>query len=115
MNVSNLENISGVIGYWSTVFAVIVLMEHFIFRKNNFDFYNVAETWNEPRKLPIGAAALIAFFAAFGIIVPCMSQTAYVGPIANAGAGDIGILTGSAVVFIVYLALRSLERSLSRR
>ena len=48
MNVFKLETISGVIGYWSTVFAVIVLMEHFIFRKNNFDFYNVAETWNEP-------------------------------------------------------------------
>lgn len=44
-----------------------------------------------------------------------MSQTAYVGPVANAGAGDIGILTGSAVTFIVYLALRSLEQSLYRR
>ncbi|CAL1708619.1 unnamed protein product [Somion occarium] len=92
-------NVISIIGYWSTVFAVIVLVEHFLFRKNDFSRYNVTD-WNQPRRLPIGLAALLAFCAGFGIIVPCMSQTAYVGPIANAGAGDIGILTGSAVAFI---------------
>ncbi|KAK7684939.1 hypothetical protein QCA50_011774 [Cerrena zonata] len=107
-------NVISIIGYWSTVFAVIILLEHFVFRKNNFGLYDIAD-WDKPRKLPIGAAALIAFFSAFGIIVPCMSQTAYVGPIANAGAGDIGILAGSAVALIVYLALRSLERSWYQR
>ncbi|KAI0765309.1 purine-cytosine permease [Fomes fomentarius] len=107
-------NILNVIGYWSTVFAAIVLVEHFIFRKNIWALYDLSQ-WNKPRELPPGIAAILAFLCACGIIVPCMSQVWYVGPIANAGAGDIGVLVGFFLAVLLYPVYRAIERAVSRR
>ncbi|KAF8156873.1 cytosine-purine permease [Crassisporium funariophilum] len=106
---TTLVDILSIIGYWSTVFAAIVLTEHFIFRRNNFDYYFI-EQWDQPQKLPLGVAALLAFFGAFGIIVPSMSQTWYTGPIARAGSGDIGVLTGAVAGVLLYAMLRAVEK-----
>jgi purine-cytosine permease-like protein len=99
----------GVIGYWSIAFAAIILCEHFVFRRCDFSMYNV-EDWDKRRRLPLGAAAVLAFVGAFGVIVPSMSQAWYTGPIAHAGTGDIGVLTGFVVSGMLYLSLRTLER-----
>ncbi|KAF8231030.1 hypothetical protein L208DRAFT_1437901 [Tricholoma matsutake] len=106
---ATLVDILSVIGYWSTAFAAIILCEHFVFRRCDFSMYNV-EDWNKPRRLPLGVAAVLAFGGAFGIIVPSMSQVWYTGPIARAGTGDIGVLTGFVVSGVLYLILRTLER-----
>lgn len=100
----------GLIGYWSVVHGVMVLIEHFVFRKNDFALYDLT-AWNTPRRLPLGAAAIVAFLCAFGIIIPCMDQAWYVGPIAKAGSGDIGILVGSCVIGILYPCFRIIERT----
>ncbi|OBZ77733.1 Phosphatidylinositol N-acetylglucosaminyltransferase gpi3 subunit [Grifola frondosa] len=84
-------DILNVIGYWSAVFAAIVLVEHFIFRKDDFLRYDLKD-WNQAGQLPPGIAAMFAFLCACGIIIPCMSQAWYTGPIAHEGTGDIGIL-----------------------
>jgi len=110
---TTLVDVLSVIGYWSSAFAAIVLVEHFIFRMNNFENYRVSD-WDRPAKLPLGFAAIFAFLCAFGIIIPSMSQAWYIGPIARAGTGDIGIFTGFATAGIVYGIFRTLERSLSR-
>ena len=86
----------GIIGYWSTVWAVIVLVEHFVFRRNDWSRYNMND-WNQPGRLPWGVAAVLAFGSAFGIIIPSMSQVWYTGPIARAGTGDIGIIAGGGI------------------
>lgn len=52
---------------------------------------------------------MVSFACAFGIIIPSMNQAWYVGPIAKTGTGDIGILVGSALAFVLYLVLRSAE------
>jgi purine-cytosine permease-like protein len=101
----------GIIGYWSTAFAAIVLSEHFFFRSNNFASYNVGD-WDNPARLPFGIAAILAFAGAFAVIVPSMSQTEYTGLIAKAGTGDIGVLTGFLTATILYGVLRTLERKL---
>jgi len=101
----------GIIGYWSTAFAAIVLSEHFLFRSNNFASSTV-EDWDNPARLPFGIAAILAFLGAFGVIVPSMSQTEYTGLIAKAGTGDIGVLTGFLTATILYGVLRTLERKL---
>lgn len=101
--------LKGIIGYWSIAFAAIVLCEHFVFRQNDFAMYNV-EDWNTPHRLPLGAAGALAFAGGCGIIVPSMSQVWYTGPIARAGTGDIGILTGFVVSGLLYLILRTFER-----
>jgi purine-cytosine permease-like protein len=101
---------SDIIGYWTTLFAAIVLTEHFLFlRKNNFDSYRIHD-WDKPSKLPIGIAALLSFLGGFGIVIPSMSQVWYTGPIAKAGTGDIGVLTGTVVSATLYAILRALEK-----
>ena len=104
----------GIIGYWSSVFATIILVEHFVFRRNDFAAYDLSQ-FNQPGLLPMGLAAVLAFCCAVGIIVPSMSQAWYTGPIARSGTGDIGILAGSAVALVAYVPLRVVERSLCRR
>ncbi len=76
----------GIIGYWSASYSAIVVVEHIFFRRSQFRRYNV-EDLKYPRRLPLGVAAALAFFGSFGIIIPCMSQVWYVGPIARAGTG----------------------------
>jgi len=103
-----LVAIVNIIGYWSTIFAAIVLTEHFLFRKNYFSYR--IEDWDKPNKLPVGIAALFAFLGGFGMVIPSMSQQWYTGPIANAGTGDIGVITGSVVAATLYAILRALEK-----
>ncbi|KAM5532151.1 hypothetical protein V8D89_014176 [Ganoderma adspersum] len=66
-------DILNVIGYWSTIFAAIVIVEHLVFRKNDWGQYDLSQ-WCKPGELPLGLAAIFAFLCAAGIIVPCMSQ-----------------------------------------
>ena len=105
---------TGIIGYWSTVWAVIVLVEHFVFRRSTWARYNM-EDWDRAHRLPWGVAAVLAFACAFGIIIPSMSQVWYTGPIALAGTGDIGILAGSGVALVTFLAFRAIEKAVSGR
>jgi len=107
-------NVLNYVGYWSTIWAVILVLEHIIFRKNSWSNYDITD-WNKPHKLPLGIAAVLSFLCGCGIIVPSMAQVWYTGPIAKAGTGDIGILTGSAVVILTYPPLRTLEKRLSGR
>ncbi|KAI0674566.1 cytosine-purine permease [Trametes maxima] len=107
-------DILSVIGYWSTVFSAIVIAEHLIFRKNDWTRYDLSQ-WCKARELPLGLAAIFAFLCACGIIVPCMSQVWYVGPIANAGTGDIGIVVGFVLAALVYPAARAVEFAFSGR
>ena len=88
------------------------MIEHFFFRGGDFSRYDL-KAWNMPGELPFGLAALFAFAAAIGIIVPCMSQVWYIGPIAKAGSGDIGIITGFFVAGLVYIPARMVERRFS--
>lgn len=62
-----------------------------------------------PSALPLGLAALLAFLGSFGLIVPCMSQAWYEGPIASSGTGDIGIFVAIATTALLYVPLRALE------
>ncbi|PPQ65122.1 hypothetical protein CVT24_003013 [Panaeolus cyanescens] len=103
----------GGIGYWSTIFAAIVLTEHFVFRRGDFARYKVID-WNNGRNLPLGIAAVLAFFAGIGAVVPCISQTWYKGPIARAGTGDIGIIMGGVVGGLSFLVLRWIEKKLTK-
>ncbi|KAJ7884861.1 hypothetical protein B0H13DRAFT_2343496 [Mycena leptocephala] len=35
-----------VLGYWLSIFVVVVLLKHFVFHKGHWAQYNAAETWN---------------------------------------------------------------------
>jgi NCS1 nucleoside transporter family len=106
----NLENFIGVIGYWSSAFIGIMLTEHLFFRRSSFGAYTEDEdAWDDAKKLPPGLAAIGAFLLSFGLIIPCMAQVWWTGPIAES-TGDIGLEVAIVLAAVLYVPLRVLER-----
>ncbi|KAL6705349.1 hypothetical protein ACN47E_006998 [Coniothyrium glycines] len=106
----NLENFIGVIGYWSSAFIGIVVVEHVLFRNTSFVSYTKDETaWDDTSKLPPGLAAISAFLLSFGLIIPSMGQIWWTGPIAEK-TGDIGLEVAMVLSAILYVPLRHVER-----
>lgn len=104
----NLENFVGLIGYWSSAFLAVVLVEHFVFRKRDCMAYD-PEAWNDASLLPWGVAALSACVLSFGLIVPSMAQVWFTGPIAKT-TGDLGFEFAFIVSGLLYVPFRWLEK-----
>ncbi|CAL5869243.1 uncharacterized protein PFLUO_LOCUS3471 [Penicillium psychrofluorescens] len=106
-----LQNFLSLLGYWCTSYAVILFEEHFIFRKGNFDNYDL-EGWNDPDRLPLGIGAAVAF--SLGVVAWClgMDETWFIGPLAKL-IGDYGGDVANEFTFVVtalsYLPARYLE------
>ncbi|KDQ60371.1 hypothetical protein JAAARDRAFT_126119 [Jaapia argillacea MUCL 33604] len=116
-----LTNFLGLIGYWASAFLAIILVEHLVFRRpgssfsppsssTSFTSYDL-KSWNTPSRLPTGIAALAAGILSFAVVVPCMDQVWFVGPIAKA-TGDIGFEVAFAASGILYLKFRWVELKL---
>lgn len=108
-----LVNFLGIIGYWATPYVAIIMIEHLYFRKNDPQNYDL-DAWNVPHMLPSGIAALSAGIASIALIVPCMHQVWFVGPIAH-HTGDIGFEVGGIVTAILYFPFRALEKRIQGR
>lgn len=102
------------IGYWAASYSSTVLCEHFIFQWNDFLQYHIPD-WNMPSNLLLGIAAVLAFLWSFTVIMPSMDQPWYTGLIADAGTGDIGLITGFFTVGILYVVCRVVEARFSAR
>ena len=76
-------------------------------RHNNPAEYDLNDS-DAPRRLPSGIAALAASIASFGLVIPCMSQVWFMGPIAKT-TGDIGFEATFGVSAVLYLPFRLLE------
>jgi purine-cytosine permease-like protein len=66
-------NFLALMGYWVSIWIAIVLEEHLIFkvwRQNGWHW----DAWNDPRKLPLGFAALTAFLLGWAGAILCMAQ-----------------------------------------
>lgn len=106
------------IAYWLGPWAIILIVEHFVIRKGR---YNV-DDWNNPRRLPLGWAALVAMAVGlFGVFLG-FAQTwiingnfypimGLVGGLVNkAGGGmDVGFELGVIFSLVAYLILRPIE------
>ncbi|KAJ2970235.1 hypothetical protein NQ176_g8284 [Zarea fungicola] len=106
-----LQSFLSLLGYWCTSYMVIVLEEHYIFRKRSFDNYDL-DGWNTPSRLPLGIGASVAF--GLGVIAWCMgmSQTWFVGPLAKlfgGGGGDVANEFTFVVTALAYVPARYLE------
>ncbi|KAF9787822.1 NCS cytosine-purine permease [Thelephora terrestris] len=104
---ATLTNFLALLGYWASMFCAVVLVEHFVFKRNDFSAYDY-EAWNTPSKLPTGLAALGACLVAVGVIIPAMEQVWWTGPIGNK-TGDIGFELAFFVAALVYPVTRSIE------
>merc|ERR1712093_559385 len=103
----NQSRVIILIAYWSAAFTAIVITEHVVFRKQNCDTYDHA-IWNSRKDLPTGIAALGAAILSFGLVIPCMSQVWYTGPLAET-TGDIGFEVALVLSAILYVPMRMLE------
>ncbi|KAI0634352.1 permease for cytosine/purines, uracil, thiamine, allantoin-domain-containing protein [Trametes polyzona] len=110
---STFVDILALIGYWLAPYCAIALTEHFIFRRGSYapTAYPVRAAWDRPRHggLPSGAAAACALAASAALIVPCIEQAWFTGPIAARGTGDLGVLVGFVVAVPVYAGARGAE------
>ncbi|KAG6333319.1 hypothetical protein ID866_5767 [Astraeus odoratus] len=106
-----LSNVLSILSYWTAFFIVIVAEEHFIFRRpgGKLGGYNLAD-WDNPSKLPVGFAGILA--GCFGVVgaVVGMAQVWYTGPIGKkAGAvygADLGFEVGFHMAFSVSQHMR---------
>lgn len=99
-----LENFIGVIAYWSSAYTSIVLLEHFYF-KQRYEH----EAYDDPKLLPWGGAALLSGAGSFALVIPCMSQTWYTGPL-GLKTGDLGFEVAFILSGILYIPMRTLEK-----
>ncbi|TID04298.1 Purine-cytosine permease fcyB [Colletotrichum higginsianum] len=109
----NLENFVALIGYWSASFVGIVLVEHFVFRRGDAKLYD-HHIWNKASCLPSGAAALGSGMLSFALVIPCMAQAWWIGPVAEI-TGDIGFEVAFILSALLYVPLRFLERRVLHR
>ena len=111
-----VSNFVSLLGYWTVSFTLILLIEDQWFRRR--EGYNLL-VWDQPSKLPVGAAAVIALLAGYlAGGVTGMSQSWYTGPIAakfGGDGGDVGVYMSGAITLAVYPVLRAFERSKTGR
>jgi purine-cytosine permease-like protein len=89
------------------MFGAVVLVEHFVFRRNDFGAYNY-KTWNTVSNPPTGLGPLGTCLVALGVIVPTMEQVRWTGQIGKK-AGDIGFELAFVVTALVYPVTRVIE------
>lgn len=106
---ATLENFLLMVAYWLGPWAIILILEHLVFRRGA---YNV-DDWNAPARLPVGWAAIVAMAAGLLGVYLGAAQEAFVGPVAglfNKPYGmDIGFELGVVFAAVVYLVLRRIE------
>jgi purine-cytosine permease-like protein len=103
------------IGYWLGPWSIILILEHFVFRRGQ---YNV-EDWDEPSELPIGWAAIASMVIGLLGVFLGAAQQKFVGLIAglvNPPLGmDVGFELGIIFAGIAYYFLRQIELKISQR
>jgi NCS1 nucleoside transporter family len=111
------------IAYWLGPWAIILIIEHFVFRHGR---YNV-DDWNTPSRLPIGWAAIVSmaigligaalgFAQVFTINGTATPITGPIGGLINKPYGmDVGFELGLVLAAISYLILRRIELNNSPR
>jgi purine-cytosine permease-like protein len=118
-----LDSFMLLVAYWLGPYAIILIIEHFVFRHGR---YNV-DDWNTPSRLPLGWAAIVSMV--FGLIGAGLgfAQVFTVNGVTNPITGPIGGLINQpygmdvgfelAVVFagIAYLILRRIEINSSEK
>jgi NCS1 nucleoside transporter family len=101
-----LDNFLLLVAYWLGPWSIILVIEHFYFRRGN---YNV-DDWNTPTRLPSGWAAIVSMVIGLVGVYLGASQTLFTGPIAaHLGATDIGFELGVVLAAISYFILRRVE------
>ena len=101
-----LNNFLLLVAYWLAPWTIILVIEHFVFRRGR---YNV-DDWNTRSRLPIGWAAIVSMAIGLLGVYLGASQSLFTGPLAaRLGNTDIGFEFGLVLAAIAYLILRRVE------
>lgn len=103
-----------IIAYWLGPWAIVLVLEHFVFRRGR---YNV-DDWNTPSRLPIGWAAIVSLVLGLVGVVLGAAQLRYTGPIGKLVGPfgmDVGFELGIVFAGISYFILRRIELNSSPR
>lgn len=103
-----LSNFAAVLGYWSSMFIGVVMTDHLVVRRGSYHSYDLT-AWNSWKRLPPGIAAVGACILTLGLLIPCIEQIWFTGPIA-AKSGDLGFEVGLTLTALLYPPLRLLEK-----
>lgn len=105
-----LEGFLLIIAYWLGPWSIILILEHFVYRRGVYD----ADDWNTRSRLPTGWAAILAMAAGLIGVYLGAAQVYFVGPVAglvNKPFGmDVGFELGVILAAVTYLILRPIER-----
>lgn len=100
-----------IMSYWICPWLTIAAEEHVFFhilRRVPFDW----TAWEDPKRLPVGAAAFVAWLTGWAGAVVGMNQAWWQGPVAlkiGDYGGDVGIWLSIAFAGLVFPPLRSVE------
>ncbi|HEX4206852.1 MAG TPA: cytosine permease [Ktedonobacteraceae bacterium] len=120
---NTLDSFLLLVAYWLGPWAIILILEHFVFRHGRYNL----EDWNTRQKLPLGWAGIVSIVIGLVGVVLGASQVLVfggksipvVGPIANLVnppyGMDVGFELGVIFAAIAYLILRRVELNASRR
>lgn len=104
-----LTNFLLIVAYWLGPWAIILILEHFVFRHGRYNL----DDWNTPSRLPIGWAAIVSMAIGLVGVYLGAAQSLFVGPIAYVISPpfgmDIGFELGVVLAGISYLILRRIE------
>jgi NCS1 nucleoside transporter family len=109
-----LTNFLLIIAYWLGPWAIILVLEHFVFRHGR---YNV-DDWNNRSRLPIGWAAIVSMAIGLVGVLLGAAQLYYTGPIGKLVGPygiDLGFELGVLFAGISYFFLRRIELNSSNR
>ncbi len=109
-----LTNFMLIIAYWLGPWAIILVLEHFVFRRGQ---YNVND-WNTRSRLPIGWAAIASMVLGLVGVLLGAAQVYYTGPIGKLVGPygiDIGFELGIIFAGVAYFFLRRVELNSSNR
>ncbi|KAI5957235.1 hypothetical protein KGF54_000163 [Candida jiufengensis] len=127
-----LSNLLPMLGYWISMYIVLLLEENLLFRstikikklhEKEFDdddmdkLYNW-KNWNVPKGRTLGIACCISFCCGVAGAVLGMNQVYFIGPLAKligSQGGDIGIWLAAGFTGITYPSLRYLELKYFKR
>ncbi|KAK4687839.1 hypothetical protein P7C73_g2292, partial [Tremellales sp. Uapishka_1] len=113
-----LENFLYFLAYYTAIYVPMVLIEPIIFRSPVSWTTYPLDVWDQPKKLPIGIAAIVSAICGIPLIAAGMSQTWWTGWIARrvaGGYGDVGFEMTFLGVAVLFLPLRYLERKYTGR
>lgn len=109
-----IENFLPMIGYWSMIYSVILVIETFWFRRRKINDYQWDEYLNY-KHFPVLYASVLAFgFGVAGVVIG-MDQYYYVGRLARLigseenGGAELGTLLAVGFTAVSYVPLRYLE------